>query len=89
MTEAQRISMLERPAGKISMILDTDTYNEVDDQFAVAYAVRAAQAGELVLEALRKYAVSQEALILEIDCGERQDSIPDFNSLIYAVVTRE
>ncbi len=52
MTEAQRIAMLEPPCGKISMVLDTDTYNEVDDQFAVAYAVRAAQAGTIDLEAI-------------------------------------
>ena len=55
----------------------------------VFQSVQSVNPGPIVLEALRKYAVSQEALILEIDCGERQDSIPDFNSLIYAVVTRE
>lgn len=26
--------------GKINMVLDTDTYNEVDDQFALMYALR-------------------------------------------------
>ena len=52
MTEAQRIAMLEPPRGKVSMVLDTDTYNEVDDQFAVAYAVRSAQAGLINLEAI-------------------------------------
>ena len=26
-------------AGRIPMVLDTDTYNEVDDQFALAYAM--------------------------------------------------
>ncbi len=54
MTESTRITMLEPPvAGKLhSVVLDTDTFNEVDDQFAVAYAVRAHQAGELHLEAI-------------------------------------
>ena len=33
-----RINMLESPSGKVKMVLDTDTYNEVDDQFALAYA---------------------------------------------------
>ncbi len=28
------------PKGKIDVVLDTDTYNEIDDQFAVAYALR-------------------------------------------------
>lgn len=35
--------MLERlrpPSGKIRMVLDTDTFNEIDDQFAVVYAMK-------------------------------------------------
>ena len=31
------IKNLQRPEGKIDVVLDTDTYNEIDDQFAVAY----------------------------------------------------
>lgn len=30
---------LTLPEGRLSMVLDTDTYNEVDDQFALAYAL--------------------------------------------------
>ena len=30
---------LKPPAGPVSMVLDTDTYNEIDDQFAVVYAL--------------------------------------------------
>lgn len=33
------IKMLKYPEGKIDMVLDTDTYNEVDDQFALVYAL--------------------------------------------------
>ncbi len=33
------IRKLEPPKGKIRMVLDTDTYNEVDDQFAMAYSL--------------------------------------------------
>ncbi len=33
------IKALEPPAGKVDMVLDTDTYNEIDDQFALAYAM--------------------------------------------------
>ena len=36
--EASRLKQLEPPTGKVRMVLDTDTYNEVDDQFALAYA---------------------------------------------------
>ena len=38
LNETFRINQLEPPSGKIKMVLDTDTYNEVDDQFALAYA---------------------------------------------------
>lgn len=38
-TEAERLEKLALPEGKIRMVLDTDTFNEVDDQFAVAYAL--------------------------------------------------
>lgn len=33
------LKMLKYPEGKINMVLDTDTYNEVDDQFALVYAL--------------------------------------------------
>lgn len=36
--EGFRLKQLEPPKGKVRMVLDTDTYNEVDDQFALAYA---------------------------------------------------
>lgn len=40
MDDSKRLQMLELPrTGKISMVLDTDTFNEVDDQFALAYAL--------------------------------------------------
>jgi len=37
--ETFRLQQLEPPTGKVRMVLDTDTYNEVDDQFALAYAL--------------------------------------------------
>lgn len=37
--EARRIALLEPPQGEITMVLDTDTYNEIDDQFALTYAL--------------------------------------------------
>ncbi|KAA6310355.1 Non-specific ribonucleoside hydrolase RihC, partial [termite gut metagenome] len=37
--EAVRIKQLMPKEGKVRMILDTDTYNEVDDQFALSYAL--------------------------------------------------
>ncbi len=42
------VERLEPPAARpVRAVLDTDTYNEVDDQFALAYAVLAADALEL------------------------------------------
>ena len=32
--------MLQVPTGRVDMVLDTDTYNEVDDQFALAFVLR-------------------------------------------------
>ena len=40
MTEEQLIRNLHCPSGKIDMVLDTDAYNEIDDQFAIAYMLR-------------------------------------------------
>lgn len=31
------IQRLKRPPGRVDMVLDTDAYNEVDDQYAIAY----------------------------------------------------
>ncbi|MBN1584254.1 MAG: nucleoside hydrolase [Anaerolineae bacterium] len=39
LSNALRLARLEPPAGRIRMVLDTDTYNEIDDQFAVVYAL--------------------------------------------------
>lgn len=37
---AKLIRRLEKPTGRIDVVLDTDTYNEIDDQFALSYMVR-------------------------------------------------
>ncbi|MBT5832967.1 MAG: nucleoside hydrolase, partial [Candidatus Latescibacteria bacterium] len=39
LTDAEMIERLQPPTGKVRIVLDTDTYNEVDDQFAVAHAL--------------------------------------------------
>lgn len=39
-SEAQRLKMLTPPTKRpVRMVLDTDTFNEIDDQFAVVYAL--------------------------------------------------
>lgn len=43
LTPEQRLHMLQPPSGMIDMVLDTDAYNEIDDQFAIAYALTASE----------------------------------------------
>lgn len=42
--------MLEVPKGPVDLVLDTDAYNEIDDQFAIAYAMKATE--KLCLKAI-------------------------------------
>ena len=37
--DAERLGRLRPPAGRVRMVLDTDTANEIDDQFAVVHAL--------------------------------------------------
>ncbi len=39
LSDATRLEKLRPPHGKVSIVIDTDTYNEIDDQFAVVYAL--------------------------------------------------
>lgn len=34
------IQRLEKPKGRVDVVLDTDTYNEIDDQYALAYLIQ-------------------------------------------------
>ena len=40
MNEVTRLSMLQKPTGPVDVVLDTDAYNEIDDQYAIAYLIR-------------------------------------------------
>lgn len=50
MSNELRERRLEPPAGRVRMVLDTDTYNEIDDQFALVYALRSPE--KLTVEAI-------------------------------------
>ncbi|MBR5560362.1 MAG: nucleoside hydrolase [Clostridia bacterium] len=43
LTEIQRLQMLQCPEKPVDMVLDTDAYNEIDDQYAIAYAMKATE----------------------------------------------
>ncbi len=38
--EPSLLLRLEKPQGPVDVVIDTDTYNEIDDQFAVAYLLK-------------------------------------------------
>lgn len=40
MTDERRIANLSVPTHPVDVVLDTDAYNEIDDQFAIAYLLR-------------------------------------------------
>ncbi|QHW33707.1 nucleoside hydrolase [Paenibacillus rhizovicinus] len=46
--DARMLERLQHPQGRIKMILDTDAFNEVDDQFALAYALRSPEKIDLL-----------------------------------------
>lgn len=43
MTREQFLKNLSSPKGQVDIILDTDAYNEIDDQFAIGYMLKAAE----------------------------------------------
>ena len=47
---AQLLARLAPPTGPVRMVLDTDTYNEIDDQFALVWALLSPE--KLAMEAI-------------------------------------
>lgn len=43
LTESARIARLEPPSRPVRVVIDSDTFNEIDDQFAIAYALLSTQ----------------------------------------------
>ena len=43
MTDEQRLKNLSVPEGMIDAVIDTDAFNEVDDQFAISYLLRSTE----------------------------------------------
>jgi purine nucleosidase len=39
LSDEERVRLLAPPPGPVTLVLDTDTYNEIDDQFALVYAL--------------------------------------------------
>ncbi len=76
LTDEFRAARLTLTPGRINhMVLDTDTFNEEDDQFALAYAAKAHAHGRLVLEAVYAAPYSHDrvkdpAVGMELSFGE-------------------
>ncbi|MDZ7356994.1 MAG: nucleoside hydrolase, partial [candidate division KSB1 bacterium] len=49
-SESLRLERLQSPQGKIKIVIDSDTYNEIDDQFAIVYALLSSE--RLTVEAI-------------------------------------
>lgn len=43
MEKSLYIKNLQVPKGKIDVVMDTDAYNEIDDQFALAYLLKSTE----------------------------------------------
>ena len=41
MKQSEMLEKLETPVGRVEVVLDTDAFNEIDDQFAIAYMLSA------------------------------------------------
>jgi hypothetical protein len=50
LSESERLRLLTPPAGRVRAVLDTDTYNEIDDQFALVQAILSPE--RIALEAI-------------------------------------
>ena len=50
MDDKNRLLRLNKPTGPVDVVLDTDTYNEIDDQFALSYLIKSES--ELHLKAI-------------------------------------
>ncbi len=50
LSDGKRLEMLQHPQHPVQIVLDTDTYNEIDDQFAVVHALLSPD--ELSVEAI-------------------------------------
>ena len=49
MEQSMFFKNLTSPQNKVDIILDTDAYNEVDDQFAIAYMLKSKEKLNLIL----------------------------------------
>lgn len=74
MTSSDFIRNLGVPAGPVDVVLDTDTYNEIDDQFALAYLLRSK-------EKLRTKALYAAPFFNENSAGPEDGMLKSFDEI--------
>ena len=72
MPESRRLERLRPPRGTVDIVLDTDTYNEIDDQFAVLKVMRrhvcVAVAQKICLAIMQQF--SERGVVIAVQEGD-------------------
>ncbi|MDD3214213.1 MAG: nucleoside hydrolase [Eubacteriales bacterium] len=69
LTPEERLARLAPPTGAIRVVIDSDTYNEVDDQFAIAYAMMSQE--KMTVEAVYAAPFSAGFFLKLLDSAEK------------------
>ena len=69
LTLGERLKRLTPPAGNFRVVIDSDTYNEVDDQFAIAYALLSGE--RMTVEAVYAAPFSSGFFLKLLDAPEK------------------
>jgi len=75
MTNEQRLKNLSVPEGSVDVVLDTDAYNEIDDQFAISYLL-------LCKEKLNTRAIYAAPFHNELSSGAEDGMEKSYNEII-------
>ena len=88
LSPAQRERLLEPPAGPVRLLIDTDAANEIDDQFAIAWALLSADAFELEGTLIEPFSFAhhREPLLAAYDELQRHGADADDGPAVEAIV---
>ena len=75
LSDSRRLQLLELPDGVLDFVLDTDTFNEIDDQFALVYAL-------LCPERLRLQAVCAAPFFNENSTGPKDGMEKSYDEIL-------
>ena len=72
MNDLQRLQNLSVPTGTVDCVLDTDTYNEIDDQYALSLMMKSEKCHVRAIYAA-PFFNNNSASPEDVDCGYRLD----------------